>query len=165
MLYWYMYISMANGAMFVYRCCVQLFIIHLVPILIHKSIAMCIMVALHCCINILNCISKYLFTNIKLLLLCFSFEVQSRALCMTRCARRFSNRWLLHLPYRCPDNLLVPPHSESDSSIHRMCCTAQLSPSSLRNQHGRGEQRETETPTAHCVLRQGKLTRPLKKWL
>lgn len=67
MLYWYMYISMANGAMFVYRCCVQLFIIiHLVPILIHKSIAMCIMVALHCCINILNCISKYLFTNIKL---------------------------------------------------------------------------------------------------
>lgn len=100
MLYWYMYISMANGAMFVYRCCVQLFIIiHLVPILIHKSIAMCIMVALHCCINILNCISKYLFTNLKLLLRCFSFEVQSYSLCMIRCAPRFTNRRLLHLLY------------------------------------------------------------------
>lgn len=65
MLFWYMYISMDYGAMFVYRCCVQLFIIiHLVPIMIQKSIAMCIMVALHRCINILNCISKNLFINL-----------------------------------------------------------------------------------------------------
>lgn len=60
------------GNVSVYRCCVQLFIIiHLVPIMIHKSIGMCIMVALHCCINILNCISKDLFTNIKVASLYF----------------------------------------------------------------------------------------------
>lgn len=91
---------MDNGAMFVYRCCVQLFIIiHLVPILIHKSIAMCIMVALHCCINILNCISKYLFTNIKLFSRCSPFEAQSHSVGRISCAPTFSNRRLQYLLY------------------------------------------------------------------
>lgn len=68
------------GNVSVYRCCVQLFIkIHLVPIVIHKSIGMCIMVALHCCINILNCISKNLFTTLKFLH-CI-FDISSRHIC------------------------------------------------------------------------------------
>lgn len=54
------------GNVSVYRCCVELFIIFdLVPILIHTSITMCNMVALHCGINIINCISKTLFTNVQ----------------------------------------------------------------------------------------------------
>lgn len=40
-----------------------------------KYIGMCIMVALHCCINILNCISKNLFTNIKEVSLYFIISV------------------------------------------------------------------------------------------
>lgn len=47
------------GRCSMYRCCVQLFImIHLVPIIIHKSAGMCIIVAFQCCIDIHNCISK-----------------------------------------------------------------------------------------------------------
>lgn len=58
---------LAMGQCSVYRCCVQLFImIHLVPIMIHKSTGMCIIVASLCCIDILNCISKNLFTLISI---------------------------------------------------------------------------------------------------
>lgn len=100
MLYWFMYISMANGAMFVYRCCVQLFIIiHLVPILIHKPIAMCILVALHCCINILNCISKYLSTNIKLLYFVFLLRRSLTFFVQLGVHSAFLNHRLLYLLY------------------------------------------------------------------
>lgn len=128
-----MYISMANGEMFVYRCCVQLFIIiHLVPILIHKSIAMCIMVALHCCINILNCISKYLFTNINLLVLCCSFEVHSHSLCVIS----------VHFCICCIYNLLTSWSHPTQRVTH--ACAAQLSPASPRNQHGAERNRDAQ---------------------
>lgn len=59
------------GRCSMYRCCVQLFImIHLVPIIIHKSTGMCIIVAFRCCIDILNCISKKLFTLISMAAFC-----------------------------------------------------------------------------------------------
>lgn len=60
--YQYISISMALGNVSVYRCCVLLFIIfHLVPItMIHKSIGMCTIVALHCYIYTIKCISKNL---------------------------------------------------------------------------------------------------------
>lgn len=59
------------GRCSMYRCCVQLFImIHLVPIITHKSPGMCIIVAFHCCLNILNCISKNLFTLISIAVFC-----------------------------------------------------------------------------------------------
>lgn len=59
------------GQCSMYRCCVQLFImIHLVPIMIHTSTGLCIIVAFHRCMNILNCTSKNAFTLISTAVFC-----------------------------------------------------------------------------------------------
>lgn len=59
------------GQCSMYRCCVELFImIHLVPTIIHKSTATCVILASHCCIDILTCISKKGFTLISIAVFC-----------------------------------------------------------------------------------------------